>query len=165
MANTYVPVDLDIGSNRTVLINVRSDVAEYFGIAASENPNDVVVTRRRKAHKRNNYDGASDATSETEINVEASEWETYRRVAKVGSGKKVRIPTKLKGRNDNVRYTSIRFPGNATVGAIGNFLFEKCDQAKRPPFFIMESGTKYPVADITGDVNKGEGDTTSNPDP
>lgn len=157
MANTYIPVDLDIGSSRTVLINVRSDIATYFGIEESTTANDPVVTRRRKAHTRKRFDGLTDTTADTTISVAASEWVTYRKVANIGSGKKVRIPTKLTS-NGNLRYTSIRFPGNATVGAIGKFLYDKCDAAKRPAFFIMESGAKYPVAQITGDVNPGEGD-------
>lgn len=164
MANTYVPVDMDIGSSRTVLLNIRSDVATYFGIEVSTTANDPVVTRRRKAHTRKRFDGLTDTTADANTSVSASEWKTYRKVANVGSGKKVRIPTKLtSGPNNNIRYTSIRVPGNATVGAIGNFLFEKCNAEKRPAFFIMESGAKYPVAKITGDVNPGESNDTPPP--
>lgn len=32
MANTYLPVEMYIGSNRTIIVNIRSDIATYFGI-------------------------------------------------------------------------------------------------------------------------------------
>lgn len=166
MTNTYIPVDMSIGSGRIILINVRQDVATYFGIAASTTANDPVVTRRRKSHSKNRFEGLTNVAREGKVSVSASEWQTYRRVGRLGSGRKVRIPTKLtsgEGDKKNIRYTSIRFPGNATVGAIGSFLFEKCSADKRPPFFIMESGAKYPVAKITGDVNPGE--DNENPPP
>lgn len=159
MANTYVPVDMDIGSSRTVLINIRSDVATYFGITASTTAGDPVVTRRRKAHTRSRFEGLTDTTA-TSTNVEASEWKTVRKISNVGSGKLVRIPTKLtSGDANNIRYTSFRVPGNATIGAISKFLYDKCEATKRPDFFIMESGARYPIANITGDVNPGEADT------
>lgn len=159
MANTYVPVDMDIGSSRTILVNIRSDVATYFGMTASTTAGESVITRRRKAHTRSRFEGLTDTTA-TSTSVSASEWKTVRKVADVGSGKKVRIPTKLtSGDNNNIRYTSFRVPGNATVGAISKFLYDKCDAAKRPEFFIMESGARYPVVNITGDVNPGETDT------
>lgn len=165
MANTYTPVDMDIGSSRTVLVNIRSDVATYFGITASTTTQDVVVTRRRKAHSRNRFDGLTDTTA-APTSVAASEWKTVRKAADVGSGKLVRIPTKLtSGTGGNIRFTSFRVPGNATIGAISNFIHEKFDAAKRPAFFIMESGARYPVAAITGDVNPGENDTNTNNTP
>lgn len=161
MANTYVPVDLDIGSNRTVIINIRSDVATYFGITASTTASDAVVTRRRKAHTRNRFDGLTDTTA-TSTNVSASEWKAIRKTADVGSGKLIRIPTKLTsgtGDKQNIRYTSIRVPGNANIASVSKFLYDKCDAAKRPDFFITQAGAKYPVVNVTGDVNPGEGNT------
>lgn len=166
MANTYTPVEMEIGSNRTILVNIRSDVATYFGITASATTSDVVVTRRRKQHTRNRFDGLTD-TAATPTNVEASEWKTVRKAADVGSGKLIRIPTKLtSGTNGNIRYTSFRVPGNANIGSISNFIHSKFKTVeKRPAFFIMESGARYPVAAITGDVNPGEGDNNEAPNP
>ena len=158
MANTYKPVDMDIGSGRTVLINIRSDVFTRFGMTESTNTGDQVVTRRRKAHQRSNYDGANDSTSETNISVGVSTWQAVKRVAAIGRGKAVRVPTGLtSGANDNPRFTTIRFPGNANIASISNFLHEKCTTNK-PDFFIMPSGTRYPVVNVTGDVNAGEAD-------
>lgn len=159
MANTYTPVDMDIGSSRTILVNIRSDVATYFGITASTSTQDVVVTRRRKSHSRNRFDGLSD-NSATSTTVAASEWQTVRKAADIGSGKLVRVPTKLLS-GTNVRYTSFRVPGNATIGAISNFIHTKFAATNRPAFFIMQSGARYPVAAISGDVNPGEGDTNT----
>jgi hypothetical protein len=50
---------------------------------------------------------------------------------------------------------TIRFPQNAVVAAISDFLFTATAE-KRPAYFIMPSGAKYPVVNITGDVNPGE---------
>lgn len=157
MANKYVFAEIDIGSGRKGLVSLREDVAQYFGITVTAT-SDVVVTRRRKAHSRSRYDGLTDTTA-TPTNVGASEWKTIKRASGVGVGKAVKIPTKLKsGTNQqNIRYVTVRFPQNAVIGAISEFLFTKCtDLAKKPEFFIMETGAKYPVANVTGDVNPGE---------
>ena len=164
MANTYIPVDMDIGSNRTVLVNIRSDVAKHFDIKASTNTADQVVTRTRKAHKRNNFSGADDTTSEAQTNVEKATWQSVKRVAAVGRGKAVKIPTGLtSGPKNTPRFTTIRFPGNANIASISNFLHEKCNKNK-PSYFMMASGTRYPVVKVAGDVNPGEADTTTGTD-
>lgn len=162
MANTYIPVEMDIGSNRTVILNIRSDVATYFGITASTTASEAVVTRRRKAHTRKIYDGLSDASATT-VNVDVSTWLTVKKAADVGSGKLIRIPTKLTNGSGGVRFTSIRVPGNANIASISKFLYSKSDAAKRPAFFLTESGAKYPVVNVTGDVNPGEADTDEVP--
>lgn len=155
MANIYIPVEMDIGSNRIVIVNIRNDVATYFGIEASTNAQEIVVTRRRKSHTRSRFEGLIQTTATT-INVSASEWKAVRKVANIGSGNLIRIPTKLvSGKKKNIRYTSFRVPGNATIGAISNFIAEKFTTNK-PEFFITESGTKYPVVRIYEDVNPGK---------
>lgn len=164
MANKYVVAEIDIGSNRKGLVSLREDVAEYFGITVTAS-SDVVVNRRRKAHSRQRFDGLSDTTA-TATNVSASEWKSIKRASAKGVGRAVKIPTKLKSgtNNQNIRYVTIRFPSNAVIGAISEFLFSKCtDVAKRPEFFIMESGAKYPVANVAGDVNPGEAPAPTNP--
>ncbi|MEM6755069.1 MAG: hypothetical protein AAF630_19115 [Cyanobacteria bacterium P01_C01_bin.38] len=125
MANTYIPVEMDIGSNRIVIVNIRSDVATYFGIEACITAQEIVVTRRRKSHTRR------------------------------GSGKLIRIPTKLVTEKENIRYTSFRVPGNAIIAAVSNFIAEKFTKNK-PDFFITQTGTKYPVVRIYEDVNPGK---------
>ena len=165
MANTYKPVDMDIGSNRTVLIPVRENVIMNFGMTPSTSPSDVVVTRRKKAHTRNRFEGLTDTTAAS-TSVSASEYKAVRKTADVGSGKLIKIPTKLTsgtGTKQNIRFTSIRVPGNATVAAVSNFLFEKCSAAKRPDYFMTQSGARYPVVAVAGDVNPGEGDTPTPP--
>lgn len=125
MANTYIPVEMDIGSNRIEIINIRSDVATYFGIEASATAQIVEITKRRKSHTRR------------------------------GSGKLIRISTKLVTEKENIRYTSFRVPGNAIIAAVSNFIAEKFTKNK-PDFFITETGTKYPVVRIYEDVNPGK---------
>lgn len=155
MANIYIPVEMDIGSDRIVIINIRSDIVDYFGIEASTNTEEIVVTRRRKSHKRSRFEGLTETTA-TPIHVSANEWKTVRKAASIGSGNLIRIPTKLvSGKNKNIRYTSFRVPGNATIGAIGNFIARKFTKNK-PEFFITESSTKYPVVKIDGDLNPGK---------
>ncbi|MGB3761034.1 MAG: hypothetical protein WBA07_32460 [Rivularia sp. (in: cyanobacteria)] len=125
MANNYIPVEMDIGSNRIEIINIRSDVATYFGIESDTTAQEIAVTKRRKSHTRR------------------------------GSGKLIRIPTKLVTEKENIRYTSFRVPGNAVTGAISNFIAEKFTKNK-PDFFITQTGTKYPVIRIYEDVNPGK---------
>lgn len=163
MANTYVVATMDIGSGRTVNFSLRSDVATYFGIATAAGVAES-VKRRRKTHTRARYDGLTDTTS-TPTNVSASEWTTVKKVSGRGVGKPVKIPTKLKTAGDAIRYVIIRFPQNAVVGAISEFLFSKCSAAKRPDFFIMPTGAKYPVVNVTGDVNPGEAPAAPAPPP
>jgi hypothetical protein len=159
--NKYVFAEIEIGSGRKGLVSLREDVAQYFGIAITTT-SDVVVTRRRKAHSRSRFDGLTDTTA-TPTNVSASEWKTIKRASARGVGRAVKVPTKLKsGQNQqNTRYVTIRFPANAVVGAISEFLHTKIEAAKKPEFFIMETGAKYPVANVTGDVNPGEAPATA----
>jgi hypothetical protein len=155
MANTYIPVEMDIGSNRIEIINIRSDVATYFGIESDTTAQEIAVTRRRKSHTRSRFEGLTQTTATT-TKVSASEWKAVRKVANIGSGNLIRIPTKLvSGKNKNIRYTSFRVPGNAVTGAISNFIAEKFTKNK-PDFFITETGTKYPVVRIYEDVNPGK---------
>lgn len=157
MANKYVPVTIDLGSNRKGVVQVRSDVAKYFGFTTQAENGEKTVTRRRKAHKRKVYNGVDDTTATT-VNVGASTWEAIPSATKSGSGIAVRVPTKLKTDSGTIRETTIRFPGNAIVSAISNFL-AGADTTKRPDYFIMPTGRKYPVVRITKDVNPGENDT------
>lgn len=155
MANTYIPVEMDIGSNRIEIINIRSDVATYFGIEPSTTAQEIVVTRRRKSHTRSKFKALTQTTA-TPIYVSASEWKTVRKPANIGSGNLIRIPTKLvSGKKKNIRYTSFRVPNNAVIGAISNFIAEKFTKNK-PDFFITQTGTKYPVVRIYEDVNPGK---------
>ncbi|MGB6301536.1 MAG: hypothetical protein WBF90_35880 [Rivularia sp. (in: cyanobacteria)] len=153
MANTYKPVSVDVGSSRTELMQVRDDVITYFGFTISTDTNNV-VTRSRKQHSRSKYDGLADTTAEV-VNIERSTWQAIKRAARVGSGKAVKVPTKLTTAAENIRFVTIRFPYAANVAAISKFLYA-VDAAKRPDYFIMPSGAKYPVANVTGDVNPGE---------
>ncbi len=156
MATQYVPVQMDIGSNRKVTIQIKQDVATYFNFPVS-NSSEQTVTRRRKAHTRAVYDGLSDTTA-TNTNVAASTWVGIKSAAKFGSGIAVKVPTKLKNSKGNYRTITIRFPAKAVVAAISDFLYSAAAE-KRPTHFIMPSGRKYPVVNVTGDVNPGESQT------
>ena len=76
MPNTYIPVEMDIGSDRIVIINIRSDVVDYFGIETSTTVENIEFTKKRKSHTRR------------------------------GSGKLIRIPTKLVTEKNNIRTKS-----------------------------------------------------------
>lgn len=160
MANKYVPIQIDIGSNRKAVAQIREDVADYFGFKSTQS-GEQTVTRRRKAHKRAVYGGLDDKTVTT-TNVEASTWVALPSATKSGSGIAVRVPTKLKTEKGNIREVTIRFPQSAIVSAISNFL-SSGDTTKRPDYFIMPSGRKYPVVKITKDVNPGEQEQSTNP--
>ena len=153
MATEYVPVILDIGSNRKVPIQIKKSTATYFGFS-TQTSGEQTVTRRRKAHSRNVYSGLDDTTATT-TNVGASTWVAVKSAAKVGSGIPVKVPTKLKNAKGNTRTVTIRFPQNAVVSAISDFLYSAAAE-KRPEYFIMPSGRRYPVVNVTGDVNPGE---------
>ncbi|BAY86637.1 hypothetical protein NIES267_61480 [Calothrix parasitica NIES-267] len=45
MPNKYIPVEMDIGSNRIEIINIRSDVANYFGIETSNTVQEILPSR------------------------------------------------------------------------------------------------------------------------
>lgn len=153
MAKTFKPVNIDIGSSRTALMQIRDDVISYFGFTISTDAENV-VTRSRAAYKRRQYDGLNAGTG-TEVTVERSTWQAIKKAARIGSGKAVKVPTKLKSAADNIRFVTIRFPHEANTAAISKFLYA-VDVAKRPEYFIMPSGAKYPVSPVTGDVNPGE---------
>lgn len=160
MPSIVVPIDL--GSSRTGAVKVPQDVATYFGITAGTTA-ETEVTRRRKAHSRRVYSSLTDTTG-TLVAVEASEWKSAPRASGGrGGGRDVKIPTKLTTAGGNTRMVTIRFPGNAVIGAINKWLHTKCDAAKRPDYFIHE-GTRYAlVTPGAGDVNPGEGDATPTP--
>ena len=108
-----------------MIINIRSDIVNYFGIDASITVENIEATKKRKSHTRK------------------------------GSGKLIRIPTRLVTEKIIFRYTSFRVTGNAIIAAISNFIAEKFTKNK-PDFFITQTGTKYPVVRIYEDVNPGK---------
>lgn len=152
MVKKYQPVQIDIGSNRKTLMQIRDDVINYFGFTVSTDAENV-VTRTRSAYKRKQNDGLNTGTPE-EVNVPRATWQAIKKATRIGSGKAVRVPTKLTNTNESIRYTIIRFPYEANTAAISKFL-HAVDEAKRPDHFIMPSGAKYPVSPVTGDVNPG----------
>lgn len=139
MANGHILVEMDIGSSRTVLVQVPTDVGTYFGISASTSTADTVVTRRRKAHTRAVYGGLGDTTP-TNANVAASTWQALVRGSRIGSGRLIVIPTKLKTPKDAFRTASFRVPHKANVASVSKFLFSKIDTTKRPDYFVFGQG-------------------------
>lgn len=153
MAKTFKPVNIDIGSGRIDLMQIRDDIISYFGFTVSTDA-DNVVTRSRSAYKRRQYNGLNPGAGE-EVNVARSTWQAIKKATRIGSGKAVRVPTKLTTEAGNTRFVIIRFPHEANTAAISKFL-HAASAEKRPEFFIMPSGAKYPVSPVTGDVNPGE---------
>jgi hypothetical protein len=156
MPSIIVPIDL--GSGRTGAVKVPQDVATYFGITTAATT-ETEITRSRKAHSRRTYKGLDDVTG-TLVPVEASTWKSAPRSSSGrGAGREVKIPTKLTTAAGQTRMVTIRFPGNAVIGAINKWIHAKVDATKRPDYFIHE-GTRYAlVTPGAGDVNPGEDPT------
>jgi hypothetical protein len=155
-ANLAIPIDLGSGRKGVVLLPPKT--AAYFGITGTAAATDEMVTRRRKAHTRKNFDGLSNTVKtgqKASSAVDAAVWEAPKSAPKAGAGKSIQVVTQLKNAAGRPRYTTIKFPGNAVTGAISNWLFEKCTKNK-PNHFKMPSGTMYPVVNAVRDVNPGE---------
>lgn len=147
-------ITIDLGGNNKGAVRVPADVMAYFGIAKPVAGQEEMVTRRRKAYQRANYKGGLTDTTPTTIGVKASSWKTPVRAAKGATGTNVRIPTELRTTNGNLRFTSLNFPGAASVGAISNWLATVTTVHK--PTYFVHNGNKYAVLKAVGDVNPDE---------
>lgn len=151
---------IDLGSSRTGFVGMSEATAIYFGIAVSD-ADTTLVSKSRSAYTRQKYADIGDTTGES-VSVKAAAWQGVpSRSGDRGSGQSIRVPSKLTTQKGSVRFATMNFPSNATQGAISSFLFEECDVAKRPDFFINERGVKNPVLKaLAGDINPG-----NTPDP
>jgi len=150
MAKEIRVVEIDLGSNRTGTLTLGKDVTDYFNIPVST-ATTTARDRKRKAHTRKVYKGLDDTTGTT-VAVRESSWTDSPSSPKRGAGVAIKVPTELKTSAGNIRMVTMRFPGNAVIGAISKFLFTKC-VAHKPTYFITASGERHLVVNVTGNVN------------
>ena len=151
MAKIIKTVTMDLGGSRTGTLLLPEDVADYFGITVSTTAA-APRTRTRKAHTRQVFATlAATATAKT-VAVPAATWTDSPSGGKRGSGKKIIVPTELKTTKGSIRMVTMRFPSQAVIGAISEFLFTRCLKNK-PTYFLTASGVRHAVINITGDVN------------
>lgn len=165
MPTSYTPVEMDIGSGRTVAFNVRSDIATYFGITAMSNTTAAAPKlRRRKAHTRQLYkDGLADTTSAATTSVPAAEWYVAgATISEIGTGKAIILPTKLRTPKGHIRTATIRVPGNASMLSIARWIATKFGTTNKPDYFLTPSGQRHPTAvGAIADPNPGNAPTTA----
>jgi hypothetical protein len=161
VGSSLIPIDL--GSNRKGAVRIPGDVIDYFNIPKPTAAAEEMITRSRAGHRRTIYKGMDDLVGK-QITVDASTWQAPVRAAKGGiTGKIVKIPTEKKTVKGNIRFVTLHFPSTATVGAISNWIFEKCVVNK--PTYFFHNNNRYSVLKATGDVNPGEGTTAPTPTP
>lgn len=153
MAQVLKSVEIELGGGRKGTLLLPQDVVDYFGITATTAAATARV-RKRASHTRQVFaDGLNDtgAAAKT-VSVQASTWTDTPSPPRRGAGQKIIVPTELITVKKNIRYVTMRFPGNAVIGAISNFLFTKCTK-KKPTYFLTSNGVRHLVISITGDVN------------
>lgn len=151
MAEILRSVSIDLGGNRTGTLLLADDVVTYFGITATTAAA-TARTRKRASHTRQIYTGLGDTGTAKTVSVQASTWTDTPSPPRRGAGQKIIVPTELITVKKNIRKVTMRFPSDAVIGAISNFLFTKCTKNK-PTFFWTANGVKHLVVNITGDVN------------
>ncbi len=160
MAEEIFSIPIDLGSDRTGAVLLPKSVVDYFNIPTVAGTTQTSITRRRKQYSRTIYDGLT-ATAKKTVGVGAATWEATPTAPERGRGKKILVPTELKTSTGVIRMVTMRFPGLAVTGAISKFLFTKC-VAHKPTFFIMPSGKRHLVLNVTGNVNP---EPVANPTP
>lgn len=163
-----VKIDMNLGSGRTVQINVSKAIKDYFNITASAATTSQATLRKRKAHTRRVFNRDTlDVTVKSQAGVRDAEWyDTKNQRGRRGSGKLIKIPTELPynaaAPSSGFRLVSTRVPATATNYVIANWINTKFT-AHKPSYFLTPSGVKYPVnVPAQADPNPGNtGGTTT----
>lgn len=161
------------------LINIRSDVKNYYNIPDPTAAELAFVNYRGEiaAHTRNIFSNRLDSTAPTktiQVSKKTGISRSRGKTLKGRGGKPIKIPTELTTtpatapttdpgatviRRPQIRYTTLRFPGEASIGEISAWLHLKLT-AKKPATFTSPGGKAYPVAPLaTGATVSGQ-DTT-----
>ncbi len=154
------------------LINIRSDVKDYFNIP-DPTPAELAFVNYSgeiKPHSRNIYRDRLDTVTVTRtINIDKKTGISRSRgkTFKGRGGRPFKIPTELTStpaatpntnpgstvvRRPQIRYTTMRFPGDASVGEVSAWLHAKL-VAKKPKSFTSPGGKTYPVAPLVAVAN------------
>lgn len=160
------------------MISLRSDQINYFNIppATEEELKFVKYVGSIAGHTRNIRSRRLDSGSTTRpITVEKTNGISRDRgkIIKGRGGKPFKIPTQLVNtptsppntsgtstpRRSTPVYTTIRFPGNASIGEVSAWLYAKLT-AKKPTTFQSPSGKAYALSPLaTGAVVTGDNTT------
>jgi hypothetical protein len=133
---------IDLRGTATAGVSIPADVMGYFGITPPTTGVEEMKVVNRDAYTRKVYKGLTDTVG-TASTVRASTWETPVKAPKGTAGTPVRIPTELKTTKGAIRMVTVRFPGEATVGDISNFIFEKF--ITRKPTYFIHNNVRYAV--------------------
>lgn len=162
------------------MISIRSDQKDYFNIP-DPTPAELALVKYRgeiKPHKRqifSNRLGSPTATKTIDVEKVTGISRERGKTMKGRGGKPIKIPTELTStpqstpttdpgatviRRAQVRYTTIRFPGDASMGEISAWLYAKL-VGHKPKTFQSPAGKAYAVSPlVAGAVVSGDGNTT-----
>ncbi|KJH69398.1 hypothetical protein [Aliterella atlantica] len=161
------------------LVSLRSDQIDYFGIpdATPAELAFVKYTGSIKAHTRKVRSKRLEANSpiiEVTVDRKTGVGRERGKIAKGRGGKPFKIPTELvntpapqpsttgtpRPARSTPVYTTIRFPGDASIAEISAWLHAKL-LTKKPKSFQSPSGKTYSVSPLAvGSVVSGDEDTT-----
>lgn len=161
------------------LLSIRSDVKNYYGIPDPTTAELAFVNYVGEiaGHQRNIFSNRLDDNAPTKTitvdkktGISRSRGKTF----KGRGGKPIKIPTELTTtpapagntnpgattiRRPAIRYTTIRFPNEASIGEISAWLHLKL-VSKKPKTFTSPGGKAYPVAPfVTGATPTGQSTT------
>lgn len=181
MANYNLTYPMVLNNVYLGMISIRSDVADYFGIPAP-NTTELSAVKYRgeiKAHSRNIFSQRLDASTTAPTRQVAIDKKTgisreRGKNAKNRGGKPFKIPTQLTStpqtiattdagaaivRQPQIRHTTIRFPGEASIGEVSAWLHLKL-VTKKPVSFQSPGGKTYSVSPLAAGAVVSGGDTT-----
>lgn len=161
------------------LINIRSDVKDYYNIP-DPTPAELAFVNYRgeiAAHSRNIFSNRLDSTAPTktvQVSKKTGISRSRGKTMKGRGGKPIKIPSELTStpatvattnpgatvvRRPQIRYTTVRFPGSASIGEISAWLNLKLT-AHKPTTFTSPGGKAYPVAPLVAGATVTGQDTT-----
>lgn len=160
------------------MISIRSDQKNYFDIP---DPTTAELTAAQYSTsgtdiQRKRYSQRLDSTTAGGTNVQVKRTSRTRTRSKdhlMRGGKSIKIPTELRSTppnaastdpnatvvsRENIRFTSIRFPGSADLAEISAWLHLKL-VTKKPSYMKAPGGRSYPLVPFVGQVTGQEATT------
>lgn len=177
---SYSPYPMVLNNVFLGMVDIRSDQANYFDIPdatpaekAFEKYLGETAAHRRKIYRRR----LEDANTTVEINVTKKNnvQRTRKKVMKGRGGRPIKVPTELTStpssspstnpggtviRAPQIRFTTFKFPGSASLSEISAWLHLKLVNHK-PKYMLSPAGQAYPIGPMSaGAVVTGGEDTT-----
>lgn len=162
------------------MLAIRTDQQKYFDIpnpteaeltAAQYKTSGTDITRQRYPNRLE-----SAAASGPSITVKRkARTKNHSKDHLMRGGRAIKIPTELRSKpvraattdgsapppsRENIRFTTIKFPGNADLAEISAWLHAKL-VAKKPTYFKAPGGRAYPLAPFVGTVTGDGAGTTA----